>query len=240
MRHSSARIDVQDNEPAIEPMRKSFVLLGPAGPLEAILSEPEGVAQVSRVVVVCHPHPLHGGTMHNKVVHYLAKTFSGLGAASLRFNYRGVGQSGGEYGEGVGETEDVLAAATWLRQRYPQAELWLAGFSFGAYTSLKAAASLPVAGLISIAPPVHLFDMATLPTPACPWLIVQGDHDMVVSYKEVSAWVNTLDDAPQFVPMAGVGHFFHGKLNALQEVLRDFLIRRGFAEPTEQGRLHAD
>lgn len=218
------------NAPLVEPeiMRQTLTFPGPAGKLQAILSEPESdPALVSNAVVVCHPHPLHGGTMHNKVVHYLAKAFSDQGAAALRFNYRGVGDSNGSYDEGQGETEDVLAALDWMHKGYPHARLWLAGFSFGAYTSLKASTQRELAGLISVAPPVHLFDMTHLPQPQCPWLIIQGDQDMVVSFAAVQHWVAQLSVMPRFVPLEGIGHFFHGKLHALHSVVGEFIRQHG-------------
>lgn len=211
-----------------ETMRRSLSFPGPVGSLQAILSEPQAdPTSVMHAVAVCHPHPLHSGTMHNKVVHYLAKTFAEQGAAALRFNYRGVGESEGTYDEGQGETEDVVAALDWLRRRYPQARLWLAGFSFGAYTSLKASSLREVAGLVSVAPPVHMFDMTEVRLPDCPWLVIQGDQDMVVSFNAVSQWLARLPVAPRFVPMEGIGHFFHGKLNLLQAVVRDFIREHG-------------
>lgn len=218
------------NRLLVEPdlMRQALTIQGPAGKLQAILTEPESApASVDHAVAVCHPHPLHGGTMHNKVVHYLAKTFADQGAAALRFNYRGVGESDGSYADGHGETEDVLAALDWLHKRYPGARLWLAGFSFGAYTSLRASTQLEVAGLISVAPPVHLFDMTRLPPPQCPWLIVQGDQDMVVSFQAVQQWVAQLSVTPHFVPLEGVGHFFHGKLHVLHSIVAEFIDQHG-------------
>lgn len=222
--HSARSIPLAE----LDSMRQALSIPGPAGRLQAILAEPDGAPEsVQYAVAVCHPHPLHSGTMHNKVVHYLSKTFADHGAAALRFNYRGVGESEGGYDEGQGETDDVLAALDWLQTRYPQARLWLAGFSFGAYTSLKAASLRDIAGLVSVAPPVHLFDMTQLPLPNCPWLVVQGDQDMVVSFAAVQQWVTQLSGAPHFVPMAGIGHFFHGKLNLLQGVVSDFLRQHG-------------
>ncbi|MFO7278462.1 MAG: alpha/beta hydrolase, partial [Pseudomonadota bacterium] len=120
--------------PKPEPVR----LDGPAGVLEALLEEPAD-AVPGRFAVVCHPHPLHGGTMNNKVVHTLARTFNELGIRSLRFNFRGVGASEGSYAEGIGETEDALAVIEWGRVRWPGAEPLLAGFSFGGIVALRAA-----------------------------------------------------------------------------------------------------
>lgn len=209
-------------------MRKILSFPGPAGAIQAILSAPDiAPALITDAVVVCHPHPLHSGTMHNKVVHYLAKTFNDQGAAALRFNYRGVGESEGHYDDGAGETDDVLAALDWLRERYPNARLWLAGFSFGVYTSLRASTQRNIAGLISVAPPVHLFDLISLPTPQCPWLVIQGDQDMVVSFQAVQQWLTHLAVTPRFVPLEGIGHFFHGKLNVLQTVVREFIQQHG-------------
>ena len=111
---------------------------GPAGKLEALLEFRED-SDLSGTVVVCHPHPAHGGTMHNKVVHTLARAFVRLGFSSLRFNFRGTGKSEGEYDESRGELQDALAAIGWMRQRAPELPLWIGGFSFGAAIAIRAA-----------------------------------------------------------------------------------------------------
>lgn len=193
------------------------LLTGPAGALEILA---EGFdAPFTGIAIICHPHPLHGGTMLNKVVHYLARSCRELGLASLRFNYRGVGKSEGSYGEGIGESEDLLAIIDWLAGRYPGTPLWLAGFSFGSYVALRAAGLRQVEQLITIAPAVNRLDFSKLPMPGCPWLLVHGDEDEVVPFTEVVEWVNGLTRPPQTVWLDGVGHFFHGQLPRLQEQL---------------------
>ena len=158
------------------PKRAEFVIQGPAGEIEALLESPQDAEPVG-CGVVCHPHPVHGGTMHNKVAHTLARSFSGAGFAALRFNFRGVGGSEGSFDDGIGEIQDVLAAVEWMRNEAPELPLWLAGFSFGAAMAVHAALSAVPAGLVSIAPAAARFVGKLDAQPDCPWLIVQGDQD---------------------------------------------------------------
>lgn len=196
-------------------------LTGPAGTLEILA---EGFdAPFTAIAIICHPHPLHGGTMLNKVVHYLARSCRELGLASLRFNYRGVGKSEGSYGEGIGESEDLLAIIDWMTQRYPGTPLWLAGFSFGCYVALRAASQRHIEQLITIAPAVNRLDFNDLPIPNCPWLLVHGEEDEVVPFADVVKWVNGLSNPPETVYLDGVGHFFHGQLPRLQQNLLERL-----------------
>ncbi len=196
-------------------------LTGPAGALE-ILAEGFDTS-FNAIAIICHPHPLHGGTLLNKVVHYLARSCRELGLASLRFNYRGVGKSDGRYGEGIGESEDLLAIIDWLAERYPGTPLWLAGFSFGSYVALRAAGQRHAEQLITIAPAVNRLDFSELPMPGCPWLLIHGDADEVVPFEQVVQWVTALAEPPETVYMEGVGHFFHGQLPRLQEKLMEKL-----------------
>ena len=207
------------------PFRESLMLKAPAGELEALLEEPREIRHQA-VAVLCHPHPQFQGTMLNKVVHTLARVANELGMPAVRFNFRGVGASDGQYADGLGETEDAIAVAEWARQRYAGASLWLGGFSFGSMVAARAALSLEPAQLISIAPPVAR--MAALlegRQPACPWLIVQGDADEVVDCESVVNWVNQLDPGPELVVLPGVDHFFHGRLTLLRETLVSHLER---------------
>jgi uncharacterized protein len=194
---------------------------GPAGPLEAILEDPGG--EPSALAVVCHPHPLYHGTMRNKVVHSLARTANRLGAPAVRFNFRGVGASGGAWDEGRGETADALAVIGWARARWPDAPLWLAGFSFGAYVALRAAPEARPAALVTVAPPVQRFPLGETPEPGCPWLVVQGEADELVDYREVLAWAEARADRPRIESLPETSHFFHGRLGRLQEVVAAFL-----------------
>lgn len=195
---------------------------GPVGALEAMTTCPAG--EPKGVAVVCHPHPLYGGTMHNKVVHTLARALVELGFRTVRFNFRGVGASAGRYDQGVGETEDALAVLEWARARAPQAPLWLAGFSFGAFMALRAAARFSVAQLILVAPPVQNYpELGPPPVPRAPVLVLQGDRDDVVSPAAVQAWTDAIAPAAtlRVIPLAG--HFFHGRLNDLRAALHETL-----------------
>jgi uncharacterized protein len=210
------------------PPPETLAVPGPAGPLEAIVEDPGG--EPPALAVVCHPHPLYHGTMRNKVVHTVARVANRLGAPAVRFNFRGVGASGGAWDAGRGEAEDVLAVIEWGRQRWPGRPLWLAGFSFGAYVALKAAPVARPAALVTVAPPVRRFPLGETPDPDCPWLVVQGEADELVDYREVVAWVGTRPAGPRLALLPQTSHFFHGRLGALQEVVRDFLGGPGLEE----------
>jgi uncharacterized protein len=190
---------------------------GPAGLIEGLLDHPAAAA--SAVAVVCHPHPLQGGAMQNKVAYMLARAFNDMGALSLRFNFRGVGKSEGKFDEGVGETGDALAAIDWLSTQHPKLPLWLGGFSFGSYVALRAQSRRPVQRLVTVAPAVERFDTKDIVLPSCPWVLVQGMEDDVVSPQAVLGWARDLAKPPRIIEMAGAGHFFHGRLNELREAV---------------------
>lgn len=204
------------------PREQEVTFAGPAGRVEGILHLP-GPGEARGSAVVCHPHPLHQGTMDNKVVHTLARTFAAAGFATLRFNFRGVGHSEGEYDDGRGETDDALAAMDWLEAEFGRAPGWVAGFSFGSAVALRVASRRTVTGLVTIAPPVQRLGGATAPPPATRWLLVQGADDDVVLADDVIAWVNDLDPGPELVLVGGAGHFFHGKLTQLRNVVDGFI-----------------
>src|SRR2546423_13546714 len=136
----------------------AITLPGPVGSLEAATNVPESADARAGVAVICHPHPLQGGTMHNKVVTTLERSLRELGLATVVFNFRGTGASDGVFDDGIGETDDLLAVARWAQHVRPRDALWLAGFSFGSYVAARAAAQLPVRQMISIAPPVGRWD----------------------------------------------------------------------------------
>ena len=204
------------------PQQDRLQFAGPAGALEALLEVPAAVATTG-CVVVCHPHPLHGGTLENKVTHMLARSFVALGFSALRFNFRGVGESEGSFDEGDGEMADVLAAVTWMREAEPQLPLWLAGFSFGAAMAVRAAVECEPAGLVSVAPAVSRFADNLASQPNCPWLILQGDQDELVDIEETIAWVNKLDPGPELEIFPDTEHFFHGKLIPLRDAVEGFV-----------------
>lgn len=190
---------------------------GSSGLLEARVLDPGVPGELC--ALVCHPHPLYGGTMDNKVVTTVARSLGDAGIPALRFNFRGVGASAGVFDGGAGETDDAEKAAEWCAARWPGRELVLAGFSFGAYVALKLAQRRPAAQLITIAPPVERFDFNGLEAPGCPWLIVQGDADDVVDADRVVAWAERFEPRPRLVMMAGAGHFFHGRLQELHDAV---------------------
>lgn len=201
-------------------MTGGLTIPGPAGALEALTACPEEERRPPAVAVVCHPHPQHGGTMHNKVVHTLARAFELAGARSVRFNFRGVGHSEGEFGNSAGETEDTIAVLEWVRAHRPDDELWLAGFSFGAAVALRAATRFPVTRLITVAPAVHLYpDLADLEPPEIPWLLAMGTVDEVVPVGIVQDWARSRRHPPTLVLHEGVGHFYHQRLPELRDTV---------------------
>lgn len=204
------------------PASEKLFFDGPVGRLEAILERP-GEGPLDGCAVICHPHPQHGGTMHNKVAHTLARAFVRSGFEALRFNFRGTEESEGSFDNGVGELDDVLAAVHWLSDRHPDLPIWLAGFSFGAAMAVKAAAAEAVDGLISVAPAISRFAQGLETQPPCPWLIVQGDEDELVDIEETLAWVNGLEPGPELLIIHGGEHFFHGRLAELREAVTTFI-----------------
>ncbi len=208
---------------------------GPAGAIEALLEEPAASGR-GAFGVVCHPHPLHGGTLDNKVVHTLARALHDLGVPTLRFNFRGVGASEGAFADGVGERDDALAAVAWCQARWPAAHPWLLGFSFGAAVALAAAARAGARRLVTVAPAVGRIAAGEAP-PACPWLLIQGDADEVIDAAAVLEWARGLAPAPEIRVLPGAGHFFHGRLPELREAVVEFAREGGAprAPPTGPG-----
>ena len=198
------------------PAAEQAQLTGPAGTLEALIEVPPAAPRY--FAVVCHPHPLHGGTLQNKVVYMLARTLLQQGVAAIRFNFRGVGASTGRFDEGQGEVADALAVIAYGRARWPDAGLVLAGFSFGGMVAAQATATARPQWLVTVAPAVRLLTRP-LPQPACPWLLIQGDADEVVDPREVSAWAASFAPPPTVRLLPGVGHFLHGRLHDLQQAV---------------------
>jgi len=189
---------------------------GPAGAIACAVDKPEGGAASRGTVVLCHPHPVHGGTMDNKVVQTLARAFVQLGWRSVRFNFRGIGGSAGAWDEGRGEVEDALAVIAALRE--PGKPLLLGGFSFGGYVASQAARRLPpeqrAGRLVLIAPATSNFDVANVPEDT---LVIHGESDDVVPLQATLDWAR-----PQSLPIVvvpGVGHFFHGQLALLKTLV---------------------
>jgi alpha/beta superfamily hydrolase len=206
--------------PAFPSQSATVLLDGPAGVLEVAVDRTECPPRPA-VAVICHPLPTEGGTMHNKVVTMTARALRELGLDTVRFNFRGIGASEGVFDDGDGEADDLRAVAGWVRAQRPDAALWVAGFSFGAYVALRTAESLQPAFLLTIAPPVRRswdFDALTLPT--CPWLVIQGDADEIVDPQAVSDWIDAMPRPPQLVRMPDTSHFFHRKLMDLRGAIK--------------------
>ena len=199
----------------------SVLLPGPAGQLELAVDLPEPGQARAGVAVICHPNPPEGGSMHNKVVTMCARALTESGLTAVRFNFRGVGRSEGSFDNGRGEVFDLLAVANWARKQRPDDALWLAGFSFGSWVALQGARQLPVAQMISIAPPVGLREFAGVLPPPCPWLLIQGEADEVVSAAAVFEWAAALEAPPTVVRMPDTGHFFHRRLIDLRGAIKN-------------------
>ena len=204
-------------------------LVGPAGRLEALLDTPEP-APVRAAVVFAHPHPQHGGTMHTKVVFQGAKALSRIGCAVLRFNFRGVGASQGEFDRGEGEQADFRAGLDYMAARYPGVPLWAAGFSFGSWVALEVGAlDDRVSVLIGIAPPVvtsvsgqdYTFD-ATLESTK-PKFFVQGEADEVCPLEGMWQFYGRLHEPKELAVIDGASHLFDGKTQEVGEALEDLL-----------------
>jgi uncharacterized protein len=199
----------------------SFEIPGPAGPLEALLRVP---AAPRGAALVAHPHPRHGGTMHTKVVHRAARLLSQrFGLEALRFNFRGVGASAGTYDDGAGETEDLIAAARWLRARRPDGPFVLSGFSFGSLCALRAAERVAPEVLLLIGVPIDRWDPAVVVPPAVRVAWIQGGND------EFSALdgARELAEAREwtFLVVPGADHFFKGRLDEFESIAGDALAR---------------
>ena len=187
-------------------------IAGPAGTLEVAFNVPEGALR--GIALIAHPHPLQGGTLDNKVVQTLAKTFAALGYAAVRFNFRGVGLSEGQFDDGIGETDDALAALAAAKLEFGELPVALAGFSFGSYVQTRVAHVITAERLVLIGPAVKRFPIEVVPPDT---IVIHGEEDDVVALADVLAWAR-----PQQLPIMvfpGCGHFFHGRLPQLQRVI---------------------
>ena len=206
---------------------ESHWLAGPAGRLEALLEEPDHTAP-SIAAVVCHPHPLYGGTLHNKVVFRIARGLRRAGAVVLRFNFRGVGQSEGEHAHLTGEIEDARTALDWLRGRYPDLPFALAGFSFGARVVTRLACLSPACAaarwVLAAGFPTHMGDTDYLQTCAVPKIFIQSTGDQFGPHGELEALYATLPEPKQLHWIEAEDHFFAGALDHLEETVRASLV----------------
>lgn len=194
------------------------------GHLEAILREPEGTP--AGVAIVCHPHPLHGGTMHTKAVYHSAQALNEAGTLALRFNFRGVGSSTGSYDEGVGEQDDLRAALDWLTAEHPHLPIVVGGFSFGSMVALTVGAEDDrVDALIGLGLPVDMderYDFGFLAETDKPVLVVQAENDEFGPAERVAAALAPLGSHITVVRIAGTDHYFEGRLDELREAVRGY------------------
>jgi len=196
------------------PREQRLLLAGAAGNLETVVNDPGDGRR--GLALIAHPHPLYGGTLDNKVVQTLAKTFFAQGCVAVRMNFRGVGASDGVFDEGLGETEDWLQVVQAMHTMFGQLPLTLAGFSFGAFVQSRVAAQLQPERLVLVAPAVGRFAVERVPVGT---LVIHGEEDDVVPLREVLDWAR-----PQTLPVVvlpGAGHFFHGNLIELARIVHN-------------------
>ena len=211
---------------------------GPAGRLEVLLDEPangRGVNAEGRVhaganggvhaaVVLGHPHPKHGGTMHTKAVYQAAKALARIGCAVLRFNFRGAGTSAGTFSDGPGEMDDCRTAIAFMRERYPGAPLWTGGMSYGAWIGMTVGAEQPdVTTLIGIAAPIGRYDFEAVRTTAKPKFFIQGERDEICPLKEMREFYARAADPKELVVIDGADHLFDGKVSEVADAIEDLL-----------------
>jgi uncharacterized protein len=206
---------------------RNLFLEGPAGRLEAVFWKPQGRAMTPLAAVVCHPHPLYGGTLHNKVVYQTAKSLDALGLPVLRFNFRGAGMSAGTHDRGRGELEDVHAALDFLAGEFPGVPLLLAGFSFGCWVGLRVGCqSERVTELIGLGTPLNNSDFSYLENCAKPKLFVHGSNDEHGDVRRVEALVASLPGENRMVAVPDADHFFTGQLDRLDGAITAWLTDR--------------
>jgi alpha/beta superfamily hydrolase len=203
-----------------EPVRD---IPGPIGPLEAMIDEPAGAPRAA--VVFAHPLPTHGGTMHTKVVFQGAKALTRIGCVVLRFNFRGVGRSGGTWDEGRGEMDDFKAAIDFMAARYPDLELWAAGFSFGSYIAMTAGADDPrICALIGVAPPVDRYEYASVKLSTKPKFLIHGERDELISLKSVREFYARLQEPKELIEIDRANHLFDGQASEVGDAIEDLLV----------------
>lgn len=200
----------------------NLIIDGPSGNIEAIREESNGI-NIKGVIIVCHPHPLFGGTMQNKVVHTISRACLNKSLMVLRFNYRGVGLSEGSFDNGRGELEDTLCIIKYAQLHFPELPIWLGGFSFGGGVAIQAAVINKPIALISIAPSLSNLNVLAINEPGCPWLIVHGAQDELIQIKTVKQWLKPLKISPTVVVLDKATHFFHGCLIKLRMEIESFI-----------------
>ncbi len=204
----------------VTPKNNELFIDGSDGKLQLIHSVVTASSNV--LAIICHPHPLYGGTMRNKVVHIINKTVNNAGINSIRFNFRGVEKSEGSFADGIGEVEDLLTVIHWAKKQTACASIYLAGFSFGSFVAAQLASrqQLPVAieKLMLVAPPVSMYDFAAININV-PCLVIQGGQDTVVDPQQVKTWVASQQQTIQLEWNEQAEHFFHGQLNFVRDAI---------------------
>lgn len=206
---------------------RNFFLPGPAGPLEALLWTPASTSPPALAALLCHPHPLFGGTLHNKVVYNAAKALDALSVPVLRFNFRGTGLSAGTHDKGIGEREDVQAAIDFLAAEFPGLPLLASGFSFGSVAALRTGcADSRVLELIGLGLPVNESDVGFLENCEKPKLFVHGANDAFGAREKIAELIPTLPGKNELVIVEGADHFFAGHLEKLHSAITDWILQR--------------
>ena len=206
-----------------------YTIDGPAGALEVAVGQAEGEAR--RIAVICHPHPLYGGTLDNKVAYTVARAAEQSGLISVRFNFRSVGDSEGLHDGGAGELDDALAVVEHARQQFNEQPLLMAGFSFGGWVSLHAASRCDPAQLVTVAPALSYTALGGVPRLDCPWFYIHGEADDVIAASDNRKTLASLDKPPEQLWLPEVGHFFHGHLTELREQVSQAIVARWAALP---------
>jgi uncharacterized protein len=200
----------------------NLFLEGPEGRLEAIIKDPP--TRTGRSAVICHPHPLYGGTMHNKVVYRIAKAFNEAGFTTLRFNFRGVGLSAGTHDDGNGEQQDLVSAIDFVGRTDPGDEIWLAGFSFGSAVMLKIACpEQRVSRVIAVGVPVSMYDLDQLLVCRKPKLFVQGSLDQFGPVDQLAEFFRRISEPKRLAVIDGADHFFEGHLGKMADAISGFI-----------------
>lgn len=214
----------------LDEKESKIAISGPAGNLESAFSRGDSDAALSMlnaVVIICHPHPQHGGTMDNKVVTTLMRTYRDLGVHVMRFNFRGVGRSEGVFDHAVGELNDLMAVIGWIKHQLPQCPLMLAGFSFGSSIAARASYLLEsILHLTLVAPPVERYEYDSNGVFNAPLCVAQGDQDERVVAQGVYDWIAQLQSPAELIRYPDAGHFFHGYLSVLKADLTNVLLRQ--------------
>ncbi len=201
---------------------QKILVEGEVGPIEIRLSDAgqnDEAGHKPKLIVISHPHPQFGGTMDNKVVTTIERAFQGLGYSTVVYNFRGVGQSAGEYDGGYGEQRDLKAVVHWARQTLSYEGLVLGGFSFGSYVALSALPEVQAESLFVVAPPVGLYDFSKIAEVEIPWQVIVGLSDEVVDVGEMLDWVFSRQNQPSVYCRANASHFLHGQLVWLKKII---------------------